>query len=68
MNVVVMNLNTGKEYHYVSLSAEDALVSCAILEDKKASSLTDIRTRKQYENKIIYGKIHASIGDLTVKI
>lgn len=68
MNVMVMDLNTGKQFDYVSLSPKDALISCAILNDKKTSSLTDILTRKQYESKIIYGKLTASIGDLAVKL
>jgi hypothetical protein len=67
-SVLVFNLSTAKEYYYSGLTPIDALVSCSILENKQASSLTDKSTRAKYESKITYGKLTASIGDLTVKL
>ncbi len=67
-NVTVYNLSTGKEYFYVGLTPIDALISCAILNDKATSSLTDKNFRAKYAAKIQYGKLSASIGDLTVKL
>jgi hypothetical protein len=67
-SVMVINLSSDKEYTYAGLKPIEALVSCAILNDKATSSLTDKNFRAKYEAKIIYGKLTASIGDLTVKL
>ena len=66
--VAVFNLSSAREYTYVGLNPIEALISCAILENKQTSDLTDKNTRSKYESKIIYGKLSASIGDLTVKL
>jgi hypothetical protein len=67
-DVTILNLSTGREYFYVGLNPIDALVSCSILENKQTSSLTDKAFRAKIAENIVYGKLTASIGDLTVKL
>jgi hypothetical protein len=66
MICTVYNLATGREYVYAGLELIDALVSAAILEDKRAGDLTNLEVRELYKKKLISGKSSLSIGDLTV--
>lgn len=65
MKSTVYNLETETEYVFC-LEPLEALISAAILEDKKASLLTDAATRKKYSQKIRHGILSSTIGDLSV--
>lgn len=65
----VYNLATGKQYTYWGLEPAEALVSAAILEDKRAGDLTDKKVRSLYLCRVLEcQKRFLSIGDLTVKL
>lgn len=67
-NILVLNLATGEELHYVALTPVEALVSAAILCDKRAGDLANTFVRERYAKKILFGQRTASIGDLAVKL
>jgi hypothetical protein len=66
--VLVFNLSTAGKYYYSGLTPIDALISCSILENKQVGDVSNKVTRSKYASKIIYGKLTASIGDLTIKL
>ena len=49
---------------FFSTGPEDALISAAIMADRRTGSLTDTKTRDAYRARIISGKRSISIGDL----
>lgn len=65
--VLVLDLATGAEEYYM-LSPVEALISAAIVRDKRTGNLTDQRTRDQYRARILFGTHSASLGDLAVKL
>ena len=67
MTTTVFNLatNTNDESTYC-LPAREALISEAMLRDGKASQLINPKTRFEYANRIIEGRLSLSIGDLGV--
>lgn len=67
-NIIVLNMATGAESWYLADNPIQALVSAAILEDKRAGDLTNAFVRGRYESKVLYGKMSASLGDLAVRI
>lgn len=66
--VLVLNLATGEELHYVALEPTEALISAAILHDKRAGDLTNSYVRERYAKRITQSTKTASIGDLAVKL
>lgn len=66
--VLVLNLATGEVQHYVDLEPTEALISAAILHDKRSGDLTHSFVRERYAKRITQSTKTASIGDLAVKL
>ena len=64
---IVRHMIDGWSAHY-KLDPIEALISAAIIEDKRTTNLTTEVVRDEYRQKIIFGKKTAAIGDLAVRI
>ena len=67
-SVMVLDMSTGAEMTYTGLTPIEALVSAAILNDKRCGDVSNGLVRAKYEKLILVGQRSASIGNLAVLI
>jgi hypothetical protein len=66
MATLVLNLATGEEQTYTTAPIE-ALITAAIMGDKRTGDINNPLTRERYRKMVIYGRWSASIGDFAVR-
>jgi hypothetical protein len=65
----VFHLLSDIEYHYdETIGNITALINTAIAEDNRTAEILDWNVRREYQEKIHYGKFSAAIGDWAVKL